>query len=103
MAKSSRAVVVSTPTSIKSFVIKFLELTHMLEQNRLGALNSDGSSFNFDPFGGIAKLFGNKSAVTDAAIVTPEQIESFRQQVLPSPPLRSLSSESVDVLNPAPR
>ena len=54
-ARDSRAVVCTTPTAVKSFSLKFVEITHLLDQMRNIAAEEEKQGFSLKKFFGVGK------------------------------------------------
>jgi hypothetical protein len=74
-ARDSKAVICATPTSIKSFMLKFVEMMKVLEESKFGRGNRDANSGFFSAFtlSSIAQRFRNQSEVV-ATDVNPEDV-----------------------------
>jgi hypothetical protein len=74
-ARDSKAVICATPTSIKSFMLKFVEMMKVLEESKFGRGNRDPNSGFFSAFtlSSMAQRFRNQSEVV-ATDVNPEDV-----------------------------
>lgn len=92
-ARRSRSVIVASPTSIKSFVIKFVEVVHLLDTHRLKTSAQEGKGANapkalfygalnnFAAFGqaAIGRLTGQRPE-TITGVLSPEQVAAYTRQ-----------------------
>jgi hypothetical protein len=75
-ARDSRAVICATPTSVKSFMLKFIEMMKILEESKFGAsrmkANDTGFFSNFS-LSAIARRFRDQSVLLETK-VNPEDV-----------------------------
>ena len=71
-ARDSKAIICATPTSVKSFMLKFIEMMRHLEQSKFGGKRQESSGF-FSAFSlsSIARKF-RESSVVQEITVNPE-------------------------------
>lgn len=74
-AKDSKAIICATPTSVKSFMLKFVEMMRHLEHSKFGAKMQQESGGFFQAFSisNIARKFKESSVVTELN-VNPEDV-----------------------------
>ena len=74
-ARDSRAVICATPTSIKSFMLKFVEMMKILEEAKFGrgARNQNNGFFAAFSLSAIARRFRDQSSIVETN-VNPEDI-----------------------------
>ena len=74
-AKDSKAIICATPTSVKSFMLKFVEMMRHLEQSKFGAKlqQESGGFFNAFSISNIARKF-RESSVVQELNVNPEDV-----------------------------
>jgi Protein of unknown function (DUF3638)/Protein of unknown function (DUF3645) len=73
-ARDSKAVICATPTSVKSFMLKFVEMMRYLEEQKLGGKkNKDVGIFSAFSLSSIARRFRDSSVVQDLK-VDPEDL-----------------------------
>jgi hypothetical protein len=76
-ARNLRAVVASTPTSVKSFILKYLEICHILDQqNNLAAEKIETVKLRSR----FAAWFGRGPKLDYLQQISPEELESLKEQ-----------------------
>jgi len=84
-AQENRAIVIASPTSIKSLALKFLEVCHLLDQSYIAELEAKAGS-NIVTQGGdfIARVFGGAKSrserVADAGGLSIEELDVLRSE-----------------------
>ena len=83
-AKENRAIVISSPTSIKSLALKFLEVCHLLDQSYIA--DRDGKTVGMLAQGAdlVSRVFGGAKSrserVAEAGGLTIEEINTLRSE-----------------------
>ena len=76
-ARASRAVMVASPTSIKSFVLKFTEILHLLHEDATSSTTGfSPKPKNFFNFMGL----GPKGSASEGGGLSSDEIESYQAQ-----------------------
>ena len=103
-ARSSRAVIVASPTSIKSFVLKFTEILHLLDEHarnegKVVAAGGGGSGGGFS-FGGFSAMMGlSKAPVSEQESLSAEDLALFKKQALIFPKILRVFQTGVLLLD----
>jgi hypothetical protein len=73
-ARDSKAVICATPTSVKSFMLKFVEMMRHLEEQKFGGKKrNEGGFFSAFSLSSIARRFRDSSVVQELK-VDPEDL-----------------------------
>ena len=95
-ARNLRAVVVSTPSAVKSFVLKFLEIRHMLEmQNNLEAEKLE----KIENRSRFSRLLGFGSKVQYTSELTKEQLVSLQEQADIAKQMFEILRTSIEIMD----
>jgi hypothetical protein len=103
-ARSSRAVIVASPTSIKSFVLKFTEILHLLDEHarnegKVVAAGGSGRGGGFS-FGGFSAMMGlSKAPVSEQESLSAEDLALFKKQALIFPKILRVFQTGVLLLD----
>lgn len=105
-ARQLRAVVVSSPTAVKSFMLKFIEICHNLNRQQyileeIQALETHKQNIEKKKFKlGLKKLFGfgNKSKFTEG-LLSQEEISSLKQQSAIAEDIFTIFNKSVEIMD----
>jgi hypothetical protein len=103
-AKNLRAVVVASPTSIKSFMLKFIEICHYLNRQQYiideqRAVKSQQQQIK-TRFKNIKSFFGfsKKSRATEG-LLTEEDMMSLRDQTIIAEDIFSIFDRSIEIMD----
>jgi hypothetical protein len=78
-ARRSRSLVVTTPTALKSLVLKFLECAHLLDQSYVAAVETHMGGFG-RLFEGATEYRSRSERVADAGGLAPGEILELRKE-----------------------
>ena len=84
-AKENRAIVIASPTSIKSLALKFLEVCHLLDQSYIADRDGKAGGILAQGQDIVNRVFGSKSRserVADAGGLTIEEMNTLRSEAL---------------------
>lgn len=102
IARFNRAVIVATPSSIKSFTLKFLELCHNLERqkNLLLEKKEKDAMVSFFSFSKVRGLLGLGSSTTfSSGELTADDIAQSRLQLQLCEKIFSIMRDSVEIMD----
>lgn len=99
-ARNLRAVVVSTPSSVKSFMLKFLEICHNLSRQKNALLEQKEKKANQSTFSQVRALLGlsGKKTLT-AGELSPAEIEQQRVQAVLGDQIFGLFRNGVEIMD----
>ena len=102
-ARNLRAVVVASPTAIKSFMLKFIEICHILNRQQYIVdemkVVSTQKSKQKSRFRSISSFFGfGKRSPTNGALLSREELDALKQQSLISEEIFSIFNKSVEIM-----
>jgi hypothetical protein len=99
IARSSRAVIVSTPSSIKSFMLKFLELCHILERQK--SLNLEKhEKRSFSTLSRVRNLLGLGMPTTfSSGELSREDIQVAKSQLVVCEKIFNIFRDSVEIMD----
>ena len=94
-ARASRAVIVASPTSIKSFVLKFTEIIHLLEEHVNAPPTSGGKGLGgFLGFG-----WGKKGSAAEIEALSSQDLERYKAQAAMFPKILRIFQTGVLLLD----
>lgn len=102
IARYNRAVIVSTPSSIKSFMLKFLELCHNLERQKNLVLEKKEKDAiqSFFSISRVRNLLGLGNPWTSSSgELSPEEIAACRSQLVLCDKIFQIFRESVEIMD----
>jgi hypothetical protein len=101
-ARNLRAVVVASPTSVKSFMLKFIEICHNLNRQQyiLEEMKIAKHKVKEKRFKSMAHFFGSvrKSSASEG-LLTNDEINSLKEQTLISEEIFSIFNKSVEIMD----
>ncbi len=102
VARYNRAVIVATPSSIKSFTLKFMELCHNLERQKNLVLEKKekDASQSFFSLSRVRGLLGlGSSRTSSSGELTAEEIAASRSQLQLCDKIFTIMRESVEIMD----
>jgi len=93
-ARASRAIIVASPTAIKSFVLKFTEIIHLLEEHANAPPPAAGGGGIFGFIG-----LGKKGPAAEQEQLSSQDLESYKTQAAIFPKILSLFQTGVLLLD----
>jgi len=101
-ARASRAVIVASPTSIKSFVLKFMEIVHLLEEAKPETAAAGGGKGVVGGGGGGFLGFiglGKKGSAGEQEMLTARDLDNYKMQAAVFPQIMEVFQTGVLLLD----